>query len=218
MARNKHPEETVKRILDVAMKLFMEQGYDNTTLADIIRVTGFSKGAIYHHFVSKAEILLRICDRIGEENAAQLARIREDRTLNGQQKLREVFRAALLTDNQQTMLNILPTLTDNPQFLAVEMKSIFEEAVPDYIAPIVREGIEDGSIGAEHPKETAEALVTLSDLWLNPMVMPTTPEETRAKCDVYNQIAAGFGMEPLLDEELIEALVGYARRKMERLG
>lgn len=203
MARNKHPEETVKRILDVAMKLFLEQGYDNTTLADIIRATGFSKGAIYHHFASKAEILIRICDRIGEENAAQLAMIRENRKLNGQQKLREVFRASLLTDN--------------PQFLSVEMKSIFEEAVPDYIAPIVREGIEDGSIVAEHPKETAEALVTLSDLWLNPIVMPTTPEEARAKCHVYNQIAAGFGMEPLLDEELIEALAGCAQKKLERL-
>lgn len=63
MARNKHPEETVKKILDVSMKLFLEKGYDHTTLSDIIQVSGLSKGAIYHHFASKAEILIRICDR-----------------------------------------------------------------------------------------------------------------------------------------------------------
>lgn len=217
MSRNKHPEETIKKILDVSMKLFMERGYDKTTLSDIMKAAGLSKGAIYHHFASKADILIRICDRIGEENAAQLAEIRDDRRLNGQQKLKEVFRASLLTENQKTMVDILPTLTDNPQFLALEVKSIYEEAVPDYILPIVREGIEDGSIRAEHPKETAEMLITLSDLWLNPMTRLTTPEEARARCEVYNQMAETFGMEALLDEEMIDVLVEYARRKQEHL-
>lgn len=216
MARNKHPEETVKKILDVSMKLFLEKGYDNTTLSDIIRASGLSKGAIYHHFASKADILIRICDRIGEENAAQLAGIRDDKNLNGQQKLKEVFRASLLADNQQTMLNILPALTDNPQFLVLEIKSILEEAVPYYIEPIILEGVADGSIQAEYPRETAEVLITLSDLWLNPVTRPTTPEEARARCQVYNQIAGGFGMDSLLDEELIEILAGYARQRTDR--
>ena len=53
MARNKHPEETVQRILTTASKLFLEKGYEKTSLQDIIRETGLSKGAIYHHFSSK---------------------------------------------------------------------------------------------------------------------------------------------------------------------
>ena len=36
MARNKYPEETVKLILDVATHLFVEKGYDATSLQDII--------------------------------------------------------------------------------------------------------------------------------------------------------------------------------------
>lgn len=32
MARNKYPEETVKRILDVAERLFVERGYEHTTM------------------------------------------------------------------------------------------------------------------------------------------------------------------------------------------
>ena len=35
MARNKHPEETVAKILDVSMRLFTEQGYEHTTIQDI---------------------------------------------------------------------------------------------------------------------------------------------------------------------------------------
>ena len=45
MARNKHPEETVNLILDVAFRLFMEQGYEHTSIQDIIdNLGGLSKG------------------------------------------------------------------------------------------------------------------------------------------------------------------------------
>ena len=36
MARNKYPEITVEKILDVAQRLFLEKGYDNTTIQDIV--------------------------------------------------------------------------------------------------------------------------------------------------------------------------------------
>ena len=52
MARNKYPEETVRKILDTAERLFIEMGYDRTSLQEIIDETGLSKGAIYHHFAS----------------------------------------------------------------------------------------------------------------------------------------------------------------------
>ena len=45
MARNKHPEETVEKILDVSMRLFSEKGYEHTTIQDIVDALGMSKGA-----------------------------------------------------------------------------------------------------------------------------------------------------------------------------
>ena len=44
MARNKHPEETVRRILDVAFRLFMEKGYEHTSIQDMIDELGGSIG------------------------------------------------------------------------------------------------------------------------------------------------------------------------------
>ena len=64
MARNKYPEITVEKILDVAQRLFLEKGYDNTTIQDIVNeLGGLTKGAIYHHFKSKEEII----DALGEK-------------------------------------------------------------------------------------------------------------------------------------------------------
>ena len=72
MARNNHPEETVSLILDVASRLFMEKGYEYTSIQDIIdNLGGLSKGAIYHHFRSKENILIAVTDRMTEESEPQ---------------------------------------------------------------------------------------------------------------------------------------------------
>ena len=38
MARNKYPEVTVEKILEVSQRLFIEKGYDNTTIQDIVEL------------------------------------------------------------------------------------------------------------------------------------------------------------------------------------
>ena len=63
MARNKHPEETVNLIVSVAFRKFTEKGYEHTSIQDIIdNLGGMSKGAIYHHFKSKEDILMAVMD------------------------------------------------------------------------------------------------------------------------------------------------------------
>ena len=58
MARNKYPEITVEKILEVSQRLFLTKGYDNTTIQDIVdELGGLTRGAIYHHFKSKEEIM-----------------------------------------------------------------------------------------------------------------------------------------------------------------
>jgi AcrR family transcriptional regulator len=55
-------EETHKKILTVAEKLFAQSGYDATGVADICEKAGVSKGAFYHHFESKQAVFLALLD------------------------------------------------------------------------------------------------------------------------------------------------------------
>ena len=65
MARNKYPEVTVEKILDVSQRLFLEKGYDATTIQDIVDdLGGLTKGALYHHFRSKEEIMVALSQRM----------------------------------------------------------------------------------------------------------------------------------------------------------
>ena len=210
MARNKHPEQTVTRILDTASALFFQKGYDKTTLQDIIDATKLSKGAIYHHFASKEAILIAVVDRMGEFNSTVLAQVRDRKGLTGAEKLREMFRTSMTLSFQGKILHMLPFLIENPKFMALQMQSILGEAAPDYILPILREGIADGSIRADYPEQLAEVLLLLSDLWLHPIFRPSTPEQVRARCAFYNQLTRQYGFE-LLDEDLIKAMAEFSR-------
>jgi len=49
--------DTRQRILDVALDLFTEQGYDGTSLREIAEKLGVTKAALYYHFESKEDIL-----------------------------------------------------------------------------------------------------------------------------------------------------------------
>ena len=210
MARNKHPEQTVQLILDTATRLFLQKGYDETTLQDIIDATGLSKGAIYHHFASKEAILIAVVDRMGDFNSAVLAEIRDRKGLTGAEKLRELFRTSMTLSFQGKILHMLPFLIENPKFMALQMQSILGEAAPDYILPILKEGIADGSIRADYPEQLAEVLLLMTDLWLHPIFRPSTPEQVRTRCAFFNQFTRQYGFE-LLDEDLIEAMAEFSR-------
>lgn len=54
---NEKSNPTKKKIVDTAWRLFYEQGYDNTTVDEIIRQSGTSKGSFYHYFEGKDALL-----------------------------------------------------------------------------------------------------------------------------------------------------------------
>lgn len=55
--RTKKARSTKKKIVSAAWRLFYEQGYDNTTVEDIVAESGTSKGSFYHYFEGKDALL-----------------------------------------------------------------------------------------------------------------------------------------------------------------
>lgn len=217
MARNKHPEETVGRILDVASRLFLEKGYEHTSIQDIINnLGGLSKGAIYHHFKSKEEILIAVTDRMTAESNHMLAQIRDASGLNGIEKLRWIFKASINRPVQNDIFSVAPDFRNNPRLLDSLLRESVEEVAPQYILPIIREGIEDGSIQTEYPEQLAELIMLAANIWMNPMVFDSSPQESLGKFMVFRQMMSGLGVD-IVDEEMIRRLAEltdiYNRRK-----
>ena len=157
MARNKYPEMTVEKILDVAQRLFLEKGYDHTTIQDIVdHLDGLSKGAVYHHFRSKEEIMDAVGDRMFSENNP-FEKVRGRTDLNGLEKLREAIRVNQSDEERTNMtLQSIP-LTRNPKLL-VEMVESNRRVLTPYYLELLEEGNKDGSLHTEYAREISEKM------------------------------------------------------------
>src|SRR5713101_9420138 len=60
-------EETRERIVDAALKLFRDEGFDETTMRDIAAEAGVATGAAYYYFRSKEELVMAFYMRTAEE-------------------------------------------------------------------------------------------------------------------------------------------------------
>lgn len=220
MARNKYPEETVNRILDVALALFFEKGYDNTSIQDIIDgLGGLTKGAVYHHFKSKEDILSAALDRDNAPLYAELRRIRDDGRMNGAEKLQALFAASVAGPQMDMWANVAPDVdpVKNARLLGLQYQSVFEETVPGYVLPIVEQGVRDGSIKTDHPREFSEVIVLLANLWASPMFRACTAEDLRVRVDYYIDIVKALGGLTLEEDGLGAVLEGYRSQFHEKL-
>ena len=206
MARNKHPEETVNLILDVAFRLFIEKGYEHTSIQDIIdNLGGLSKGAIYHHFKSKEDILVAVTDRMTSESNRMLAAIRDRSDLSGIEKLKTIFSESISRPVQNDIFTVAPDFHNNPKLLFSLLHDTIENAAPNYILPIIRQGISDGSIKTDYPEQLAELILLAANVWMNPMIFDSSAEESYCKFIVFRQMLQGFGLD-IVDSEILGRL------------
>lgn len=216
MARNKHPEETVNLILEVATRLFMEKGYEHTSIQDIINeLGGLSKGAIYHHFKSKEDILVAVTDRMTEESNKILERIRDRKDLNGIEKLRMIFKESVNRSDMDDLFTVAPDLSNNPRLLFSTFRDTVDNVAPFYILPIIEQGIADGSIQTDYPAELAELIILAANIWTNPMVFNDTMEEYYQKLMVFKQMLQGFGLD-IVDDEILNRMRDLAAIYLEK--
>lgn len=210
MARNKYPEVTVERILDVSQRLFLEKGYDHTTIQDIVdELDGLSKGAVYHHFKSKEEIMDAVSDRMFfENNPFEAVRKRTD--LNGLEKLREVVRLNQEDKARTSMTVQAIPITKNPRLL-VEMIDSNRRILTPYFLELIEEGNKDGSLYTEYAREIAELLPLLTSLWLLPSVFPAGKEQMKRKFYFLGDMLEKMGV-PLMDDTIYALVDEFVER------
>jgi AcrR family transcriptional regulator len=63
-----------RQVCEIAIKLFLEHGYDNTPMSLIAKEAGLTKAGIYHHFESKQHLLHAVHKQLLEERMLPLIR------------------------------------------------------------------------------------------------------------------------------------------------
>jgi AcrR family transcriptional regulator len=83
----KAPAVRRAELVDTAQALFLAKGYEKTTINDVIAATGLSKGAFYHHFRAKEDLLEAIVARFSQAAAAFVAQVEAERSLDAVRRL-----------------------------------------------------------------------------------------------------------------------------------
>jgi len=86
-------EITKQTIMDTALRMFLLNGYDKTSMNDIVRESGITKGGIYYHFQNKDELFLAVIKEISlfvEEWAQKLLK----KARNTEEMIRAYFNSA----------------------------------------------------------------------------------------------------------------------------
>ena len=68
-------------MITAAQQLFYTKGYDNTSVNDIIKAVGVSKGAFYHHFDSKQAVMMAVVEALVVQSVAMIQPILDNPTL-----------------------------------------------------------------------------------------------------------------------------------------
>ena len=204
MARNPHPEQTERRILDVARRLFAEKGYERTSVQDIISATGLSKGAVYHHFRSKEAILDRLNDDEWGASLNLRDELRRRHDLNALEKLRALISSTLDAEHLRLVRLQTPLLSDPASFTS-NMR-FWSDGLPESLRPLIGEGVRDGSIPTAYPAEASQLIALLCNYWLMPCFYPAAREDMARRIRCLASMLGSIGV-PLFDEALMARAV-----------
>ncbi len=189
-------EETRNRILQSALKLFSDTGYDATGVAGICGDAGVSKGAFYHHFETKQSVFLQLLEEWLQQLDSDLqAALGEaptvvDGLLGMAARTRGVFSAA---DGRLSILL---------EFWAQARKEpvVWERAIAPFrryreaFASIVRRGIEEGSLQPVDADKAAQALLSLAvGIILQGVLDPEGARWDRVIQDTIGMLVEGMG-------------------------
>ncbi len=158
-------EERKGQIIQTALYLFKEKGYENTTVNNIIDAAGISKGGFYHHYSSKEELL----EDLAQIFLAKIAKIIDDiasrEDLSALEKTNE-YLEQVNSLKQEKSTEVMAFLAE--MYAGGKNKQL-ENLIFDYgqkmVAPIMKsiivQGIEEGEFKTDYPEEAAEMFVRL---------------------------------------------------------
>jgi AcrR family transcriptional regulator len=162
MPRKNDSQQTINKIVEVAARLFAEKGYEQTTIQDIVDGLGMSKGAIFHHFGSKEDIVEAVIGRHRDKLIAAAEAAADDKSVPVYERLVRTALALHVSDDAGLQM---AEHMHKPQNALMHMKierMLFDDATP-VLARVVREGIERGLFDTPCPEEVIGVILTYSN-------------------------------------------------------
>jgi AcrR family transcriptional regulator len=167
MARTVNLEmRTVRReaFLDAGQRLIQTKGYEAMSIQDVLDALDTSRGAFYHYFESKLELLEAVVERFADVAMAAVSPILNDPTLPAMRKLEKVFAgiARYKAEQKDLILALIDVMdSDGNALFREKLRRMSASRLWPILTAVVRQGVEEGSFKTDMPDETARVIMVL---------------------------------------------------------
>ena len=167
MARTvKEDDYAVKRneILDAAQRLVYTKGYEQMSIQDILNELQISKGAFYHYFDSKGDLLEALIERMVQEAEPVILPIVQDSQLPTLEKLHRFFdtSARWKTARKEYLLSLIKVwYADENTVIRHKANARMIKRFSAMLADIIRQGVVEGVMTTAYPDQMADMAFAL---------------------------------------------------------
>lgn len=154
-----------EEIIKVANKLFVEKGFEKTTMEDIAKALGVYKGSVYHYISNKADLFYEILVLTLDESNRKLAKIRRSPLGPG-----EKFKAVLAGYFDNIMENALEfqiILNERRHMLSKKQDRVVRKKMKtyeDHLLVALKEGIDAGIFRADlNPRVIIAGVISIGN-------------------------------------------------------
>lgn len=164
-------------ILDAALQCYLEQGFNNLSVADICKAAGISMGALYKHFKTKREIILALADR----NIEQIQLVLFPNLGAFEAYLRDevlAFDTPRGSDTARANFQLIHVSLHDPELRQRSQAAI--QGMEDHLEEAMKDLQKRGEINREYDVTRGARTLNMliSGIWLTKVVDPGKPAET----------------------------------------
>lgn len=187
--REKGGQSTADAILDAAIELFIESGFEQTSMDAIAEAADVAKGTLYYHFSSKEGLVEAIIERYASSCEAALEEIVRDTWLDALQKLEQMnIKQVELNEASFTKLHRM-------KFIDIHLRTqrvMIGRFAPLY-ARVIEEGNAAGIFHCTYPLEYAQISLASSSILFDPESL--VPESSRLAAAIVLNASQALGIE-----------------------
>lgn len=206
MTKEYNSKAMIESILSVSAKLFLEKGFDKTSMQDIATTAGISKGAIYHHFQSKNDIIKAVTQKQAQTVTVAMENLlSEANALSGKEQLHFMLERNLESQEAHYLDDVMSVRMKSAEFVLSYMQGCVNKD-SQFVSEIIRHGIADGSIITDYPDECAEVFLLLLNVWCDPAVFDCNGDKLSLRLRFLQHIMKSIGIDVLSDMVIEKSL------------
>jgi len=156
--------ERRQELISVAEELFLNQGYEHTTVNQIIGALNLAKGTYYYHFRSKEDILIAVSDKLISDTRQKLAAVHKQTDRDVLWRIRRIL--SIFHDDFYRNRAIWKLIYhDKNVAMHKQVSKIGAKSFTPLLTDVLQEGKNKGLVHVPHARETAQVLISLFDIF-----------------------------------------------------